>query len=122
VVKEIEFVAEEIELVVEMTPEGRDGSGVGQHAHATSDFGRVTTRDVGRVLVASRCRYQEDAAGTEKWRWGGRFWCSLSVALGGFFRLDFFQGGHGCARDLREFSTDGLSIAQSGLKNGSRGA
>jgi hypothetical protein len=38
--------------VVETAPGGQDGSGVGQHVHATSSFGQVTPRDVGRVLVA----------------------------------------------------------------------
>ena len=31
---------------------GRDGSGIRPHAHAVSNFGQVTTRDVGKVLVA----------------------------------------------------------------------
>ena len=43
---------EEIELVVETAPGSRDGSGVGQHAHATGNLGQVTTRDVGGGLIA----------------------------------------------------------------------
>jgi len=43
---------EEIELVVETAPGGRDGSSVRQHAHATSDLSQVTTRDVGGGLIA----------------------------------------------------------------------
>jgi len=43
---------EEIELVVETAPGSRDGSGVGQHAHATSNLGQVTTGDVGGGLIA----------------------------------------------------------------------
>ena len=43
---------EEIELVVETAPGGRDGSGVGQHAHATGNLGQVTTGDVGGSLIA----------------------------------------------------------------------
>ena len=42
---------EEIELVVETAPGGRDGSGVGQHAHAARNLGQVTTRDIGGGLV-----------------------------------------------------------------------
>ena len=42
---------QEIEFVVETAPGGRDGSCVRQHAHATSDLGQVTTRDVGRGLI-----------------------------------------------------------------------
>ena len=58
----------------------------------------------------------------EKWRWDGRFWRGQSATMGGFFELGFFQGAHGCARDLRELLTDGFGVTQSGLKNGSRGA
>jgi len=42
----------EVELVVETTPGGRDGSGVGQHAQAAADLGEVTTRDIYGGLVA----------------------------------------------------------------------
>jgi len=43
---------EEIEFVVETTSGGRDGSGVGQHVHATGNLGQVTTRDIGGGLIA----------------------------------------------------------------------
>ena len=43
---------EEVELVVKTAPGGRDGSGVGQHAHATGNLGQVTTRDVGGGFIA----------------------------------------------------------------------
>jgi len=43
---------EEIEFVVETAPGARDGSGVGQHAHATGNLGQVTTRDIGGDLIA----------------------------------------------------------------------
>jgi len=43
---------EEIEFMVEAAPGGRDGSGVGQHAHATGNLGQVTTRDIGGGLIA----------------------------------------------------------------------
>ena len=43
---------EKIELVVETAPGGRDGSGVGQHAHAAGNLGQVTTRNVGGGLIA----------------------------------------------------------------------
>ena len=43
---------EEIELVVETAPGGRDGGGVGQHAHATGNLGQITTGDIGGGLVA----------------------------------------------------------------------
>ena len=39
-----------LELV--QVPGGRDGGGVGQHAHATGDLGQVTTRNVGGGLIA----------------------------------------------------------------------
>ena len=43
---------EEIELVVETAPGGRDGCGVGQHAHTATNLGQVTTRDVSGGLIA----------------------------------------------------------------------
>ena len=43
---------EEIELVVKTAPSGRNGSCVGQHAHAASDLGQVTTGDIGGGLIA----------------------------------------------------------------------
>ena len=43
---------EEIKLVVETAPRGRDGSGVGQHAHTTSNLGQITTGNVGGGLIA----------------------------------------------------------------------
>ena len=42
----------EIKLVIEAAPGGRDGGGIGQHAHATGDLGQVTTRNVGGGLIA----------------------------------------------------------------------
>ena len=45
------FRVEEIELVVETAPGSRDGSGVGQHAHAAGNLGQVTTGDVGGGLI-----------------------------------------------------------------------
>jgi hypothetical protein len=42
----------EIELVVQSAPGGRDGGGVGKHAHASGDFGEVTSGDVRGGLIA----------------------------------------------------------------------
>jgi len=42
----------EVELVVKATPGRRDGSCVGQHAHAARDLGKITARDVSRRLIA----------------------------------------------------------------------
>ena len=42
----------EVELVVQSAPSGRDGSGIGQHAQATTDLGEVTTGDVRGGLAA----------------------------------------------------------------------
>ena len=51
-VHESTFGVEEVKLVVKATPRGRNGSCVGQHAHATADLGQITARDVRRRLIA----------------------------------------------------------------------
>ena len=43
---------QKIKLVVKTAPCRRDGSGVGQHAHATGDLGEITTRNVSGRLIA----------------------------------------------------------------------
>jgi len=43
---------EEIELVVETAPSRRDGSGVGEHAQASRNLGKIAARDASRRFVA----------------------------------------------------------------------
>ena len=43
---------QEIELVIEATPRGRDGSRVGEHAQAASNLREVATRDMCGRLIA----------------------------------------------------------------------
>ena len=51
-VHESTFGVKEVKLVVKATPCRRNGSCVGQHAHATADLGQITARDVRRRLIA----------------------------------------------------------------------